>query len=102
MAAGEDVAAGLKAEAAGGAAGLAGQGHGGLPGGAVALAHIAGQAGGGHVLPDIGAAPTAGDDVVDGERLTAVAAILTAVAIAVEDIAPGEGHLAVGHPHELA
>jgi len=40
--------------------------------------------------------------MVDREGLASTTTVLTDVAVAVEDVAPGQGNLAVGHAHELA
>ena len=98
---GADATAGLEAQASQRRAGLAGQGHVRLPGRAVALAHIAGETGGGHVLPGVGAAAAAGHHVIDGELFAAEAAVLTDVAVALEDVATGEGQGLVGNPDVL-
>ena len=49
MAARRDLASGLEAKAAEGAMGFAHQGHARFPGRSIALTHVAGQAGGGHI-----------------------------------------------------
>src|SRR5690349_9172736 len=61
-----------------------------LLGQAVALAAVAGGAGGDDVLPDRLAAPTAGDDVVDREAGLAGAAVLAGPGVAGEDGAAGD------------
>ena len=61
-----------------------------LAGQAVALAAVAGGAGGDDVLPDRLAAAAAGDDVVDGEAGLARAAVLAGPGVAGEDGAAGD------------
>ena len=61
-----------------------------LAGQAVALAAVAGRAGGDDVLPDRLAAAAAGDDVVDGEAGFARAAVLAGPGVAGEDGAAGD------------
>src|SRR3954447_18450618 len=64
--------------------------HPDLAGQAVALAAVAGRAGGDDVLPDRLAAATAGDDVVDGEPGLARAAVLAGPGVAGEHRPPGD------------
>lgn len=94
-------AARLEGEAAQGAVRLGLEHHARLPRRAVALAHVARQACRGDVVPAVGAAPAAGQHMVDGKGIAARAAVLAAVIVTLKHVAAGEGHLSVGHPHEL-
>ncbi len=71
------------------AAGHAKQGHVGFSGGAVAFLDIASQAGRHYVFPGITTSPRARQDMVDGQVVPAIAAILASVIIPVQDVAPG-------------
>lgn len=78
------------------------QHHARFSGRAVALVHVAAQAGGGHVVPAVAAAAAAGHHMIDGEAFAFAAAVLAAVAVALEQVAAGERQRPEGHPHELA
>lgn len=92
---------GLKAEAAQRSARHPHQRHIGFLGGAVALAHIAAQTSRGDVFPGIPAPPATGHHMIDRQRLITAAAVLTAVVVAVKQVAPRQRKLTKGHPHVL-
>ena len=69
-----DLAPGLKTEAAGRSPRDMAQRHGGFLRSSIALAHIAAEAGRGHVLPGVTTSPTAGDHMVDRQLIVTAAA----------------------------
>jgi len=81
--------------------GWANQGHAGFPGCAVALTNIARQARGRDIVPTVDAASAAGLNMVNRELVAVVSAVLARVAIALENIAPGQRQLSVRNTNEL-
>jgi hypothetical protein len=63
---------------------------------AAAFFDVAAGAGGDDVVPGVETASGFGDDVVEGQIVAAVAAVLTGMAVAVQNIAAGQGNFAVG------
>src|SRR5437588_10272943 len=70
--------------------------HGGLARGAVAFLDVALEAGGHYVFPGITAAARTRHDVVDGQVVPAIPAVLAGIAVSVQDIAPRQRDLLVG------
>jgi len=92
---------GLKQRAAEGAPRQRAQGHPRFSGRAIALVHVATQAGRGDVVPAVAAAAAAGHHVIDREAFALAAAVLAAVPIAMEHVAAGEGQGPERYPHKL-
>ena len=88
-----DLAPGLKTEAASRSPRDMAQRHGGFLRSSIALAHIAAEAGRGHVLPGVTTSPTAGHHMVDGQLIVTTAAVLASVVVTLEEIATREGQL---------
>lgn len=78
------------------AARRSGKRHTGFFGSAVAFFNIALETGRHDIVPGIHAATGAGDDVVYGQIVPFVTAVLADVIVPVQDIAPGETDLFVG------
>jgi hypothetical protein len=76
--------------------------HLGFAGRAAAFADVATDAGGDDVLPGVRTATAPRDDMVNGQLVASVTAVLTGMTIPLEDVPAGEGHLLVGNAHELA
>ena len=68
---------------------------------ATALAVVAGPAGRDKVLPDVLAATVLGDDVIQGELSTSLAAVLASIAVAGKDFSAGEAWTRVGAADEV-
>ena len=66
-----------------------------------ALVDVAAETGRGDVVPAVAAAAAARQDVIDREPLAAAAAVLAALAVAVEDVPAGQGQGPEGDAHEL-
>ena len=98
---GTNLAIGFEAETAQRPMGGANQGHAGFPGCAITLANIARQASGCHIVPTVDATSAAGLNMVNRELVAVVPAVLARVAIALENIAPGQRQLSVGNTNEL-
>lgn len=81
--------------------GLATQEHIGFFGGVAPFLAVAGGAGGHQIVPTVGAALMAGDNMINGEDVGFAAAILADVIVAAQDLFFGEGDVVAGAAHHL-
>ena len=86
----------LKIQAAMGTPRLSAQGHPSFLGGAIPFFNIAANTGRQHIFPSVTAPARSRNDVVEGEVIASIGAILTGMIIPIQDIFTGQGNLLVG------